>query len=277
MSGWAVQWTIDLPNSNERGPRVGKQADRSIGLCLKLAPQGRLGTPALAADILANLEGTQMLRIREGSALAGAGAIAFGVLTIVGLTGGAPGGNYVESDVANYVSIGHFPTVIVTGYLALFGVVGLICLLAYLREAISVEPGRKFAVSIFWGIGLAAAASMAVSWGLITGIAVAAAEGGSAASVSHPATYVLSDTSVNVLFGSGGILLGFALIALMLGSRGQLPNWLRWLTLIVGVLATGAPFYFPAFAIPIWGVVIGVWLIAAGRVSHHRVAAQPTA
>ena len=213
-----------------------------------------------------------MLRIREGSVLAGVGAIAFSVfaapVSVVSLVvQSAPGGTYSESDVANYVSIGFLPTVIVTGYLALAGVIGLICVLAYLREAIGVEPSRKVAASVFWGTGLAAAASIAVSWGLLTGIAVAAAEGGSAASVSHPDIYVLSDTSKNVLFGSGGILLGFALIALMVASRGQLPNWLRWLTLIVGVLAVASPALFPAFAIPIWGIVIGVWLMAARRAS----------
>jgi hypothetical protein len=214
-----------------------------------------------------------MLRIREGSALAGAGAIAFSVfaapVSVVSLVvQSAPGGTYSESDVANYVSIGFLPTVIVTSYLALAGVLGLICVLAYLREVVGVEPGSKLAASVFWGAGLAAAASIAVSWGLLAGIAVAAAEGGSAASVPHPVIYVLSDTSKNVLFGSGGILLGFALIALMLASRGQLPNWLRWLTLVVGVLAIASPALFPAFAIPIWGIVIGVWLIAAGRASR---------
>src|ERR1700694_5713755 len=116
-----------------------------------------------------------MSRIREGSALAGAGAIAFSVLTAIALTfGGAPGGNYRESDVANYVAIGHLPTVIVTGYLALFGVLGLICVFAYLRELISVDTAHKMAASVFWGTGLTAAASMAVAWGLMTGIAVAA-------------------------------------------------------------------------------------------------------
>ena len=211
-----------------------------------------------------------MLRVRDGSALAGAGAIAFSVFTTVGIAvGGAPGGNYAESDVANYVAIGHLPTVIVTGYAALLGVLGLICVFAYLRELISAEPGHGLGASIFWGTGLAAAASLAVGWGLVTGIAVAAAEGGSAAaSVPHPVTYVLSDGNLNVLWGSGGIMLGFALISLMLASRGTLPGWLRWLTLIIGVLAVGAPAYFPGFAIPIWGIVIGVWLFAAGRVSR---------
>jgi len=202
--------------------------------------------------------------MRRGAILAGAGAIAFGVLTVVGTLGGSPGGSYDEPTVVEYVKTSHFPIVVITGYLAIVGVAGLVFLLAYLRELISAEPERKLPASIFWGIGLASAASFAVSWGLVTGIAVAAAEGGSAASVAHPVTYVLSDASLNVLFGSGGILLGFALIALFSSSGGWMPGWLRWATLIAGVLAIGAPFFFPAFAIPLWGTVIGVWLIAAG-------------
>jgi hypothetical protein len=202
--------------------------------------------------------------MKRRTTLAGVGAIAFGVLTVVGFMGGTPGGNYDESTVADYVSAGHFPTVIATGYLAILGVVGLICLLAYLRELVGADPRNQFAANIVWGIGLASAASFAVGWGLVTGIAVAAAEGGTGASVPHAVTYQLSDTSVNVLFGSGGILLGFALIALMVSTPGQLPSWLRWATVVAGVLALGAPFFFPAFAIPLWGIGFGVWLIAAG-------------
>jgi len=219
-----------------------------------------------------------MSRFREGSALAGAGAIAFSVfaapVSVVSLVvPSAPGGTYSESDVANYVSIGFLPTVIVTGYLALAGVLGLICLLGYLRELIGAEGGSKLAASVFWGAGLAATASMAVSWGLLTGIAVAAAEGGRAASVPHPVIYLLSDAGKNVLFGSGGILFGLALIALMVASRGRLPKWLRWLSLVVGVLAVASPALFPAFAIPIWGIVIGVWLIVAGRAATSATVA----
>jgi hypothetical protein len=203
--------------------------------------------------------------MRRGSRLAGAGAIAFGVLTVVGLFGGSPGGNYDESTVVEYLKIGHFPVVIVTGYLAMLGVVGLICLLAYLRSLIDVDVDRAIMARIFWGIGLGGATSMAVSWGLITGIALSAAEGGSGAAVPHSTTYVMADTSLNVLFGSGAILLGAALITFMVGSKGTVPSWMRWFTLAAGVLAIGAPFYFPAFAIPIWGVVTGVWLLTSSN------------
>jgi len=223
---------------------------------------------------------------RRGSVLAGVGAIAFAILTVVGIVvGGAPGGNYDEKDVANYVSIGHLPAVIVSGYLALFGVLGLICLLAYLRKAISAQPDRELAAAFFWGAGLTSAASLAVGWGLLTGIAVAAAEGGSAnpgnvgavATISHAETYMLSDTIINVLYGSGGILFAFALMALAWASAGVLPRWLRWLSGIIGVLALGTPAYLPSFVIPIWFVVIGIWLIVAGSVSRPTAAAQPAA
>jgi hypothetical protein len=208
------------------------------------------------------------MSLQRGSALAGAGAIGFGVFTVIGnVIGGAPGGSYDEPSVASYVGIGHFAVVVLTGYLALLGVVGLICLLAYLREVLVADADRRFAANVFWGVGLASAASFAVGWGLVTGIALAAAEGGSGASIPHPETYVLSDTMLNVLYGSGGILLGVAMIALMLGSRGSLPNWLRWVSLVAGVLALTAPFYFSAPAIPIWAIVMGIWLLVARRSS----------
>jgi hypothetical protein len=206
------------------------------------------------------------------------GAVGFGVLTAIAFViGGAPGGNYDESDVARYVSIGHFPAVIASGYLALLGVVGLICLLAYLREVIGAHADRSVAANIFWGIGLASAASFAVGWGLVTGIALAAAEGGSGASVPHPVNYVLSDTMLNVLYGSGGILLGFSLIALMVASRGSLPNWLRWVTVVAGVLALTTPFYFSAPAAPLWAIVMGVWLLAARRAGARSARPAPEA
>jgi hypothetical protein len=202
----------------------------------------------------------------KGSTLAGAGGIAFGVLTALAVVvGGAPGGNFVEADVKNYVGSSHFPVVIATGYLAILGVVGLICLLAYLRESIAAQPDRGLAANIFWGTGLASAASFAVGWGLVTGIPLAAAEGGYGAAIPPSTTYVLSDTSINVLFGSGAILLGFALIALMLGSGGALPAWLRWVSLVAGVLALTAPFYFLAPAVPLWGIVAGGYLLVAPR------------
>ena len=50
--------------------------------------------------------------MRKGAILAGAGAIAFGVLTVVGTFGGTPGGSYDESTVIEYVKSSHFQTVV---------------------------------------------------------------------------------------------------------------------------------------------------------------------
>jgi hypothetical protein len=213
---------------------------------------------------------TVQLGTGKGSVLAGLGAIAFGIMNVVALeAGGAPGGSYDAASEASYLAIGHFPTVVVTAYLALAGVVGLICALAYLRQSISVDTKHTLSSDIFWGTGLASAAAFGVGWGLVSGIALAAAEGGAGAAVPPQQTYVLSDTTLNVLFGSGGGFLGFALIALMLGSGGILPNWLRWVTLVAGVLAITAPFFFTAPAIPIWAIVIGVWLLVSGRATRR--------
>ena len=99
---------------------------------------------------------------------------------------GCSRGNYNDSTVGNCVTTGHLPVVILAGYLAMIGAFGLICLISYLRRAIDVGSG--LGVTIFFGAGLAAATSLAVGWGLVTGIAVAAAEGAGDAKVPHSAT-----------------------------------------------------------------------------------------
>ena len=60
----------------------------------------------------------------------------------------------------------------------------------------------------------------------------------------------------------------------MLGSGGILPNWLRWVTLAAGILAITAPFFFTAPAIPVWAIVIGVWLLASGRATGRVTASS---
>jgi hypothetical protein len=68
-----------------------------------------------------------------------------------------------------------------------------------------------------------------------------------------------------MIFGSGAVLLGFALIALGLAGRLTFPGWLRWLTLITGVASIAGLAFFPFFVLIIWGVVIGIWLLMVGR------------
>jgi len=63
----------------------------------------------------------------------------------INVVGGATGGNSVEAALANYIGGGQFPTVVVTGYLDVIAVLGLICLLAYWREVIAARPDRGVA------------------------------------------------------------------------------------------------------------------------------------
>jgi hypothetical protein len=200
----------------------------------------------------------------SGALLAGAGAIAFSVLTLVAIfVVNAPGGDYSTTSVNNYLAHGHRIPVLVATHLAIIGVFGLICLLAYLREAIGAES--RLAANIVWGAGLAAAASFAIGWGVIGGQVIAHLEGGSKIATPPAITYLISQIGVVMIFGSGAILLGFALIALMLNSRAMMPTWLRRSTLLAGVCGVAGMAFFTFFLFIIGLAVVGVWLVTTAR------------
>lgn len=60
------------------------------------------------------------------------------------------------------------------------------------------------------------------------------------------------------------VLLGFTLIALMLGAPTILPGWVRWLTVVAAVAGIATPAFFPILVVFIWAIVIGVWLLVTG-------------
>jgi len=108
-------------------------------------------------------------------------------------------------------------------------------------------------------------------------VPVAIAYGGSNEVMIDPkVTYVLAQVGWVIMFGVGGTFLGLTLIALMLGSRQTLPAWLRWFTLIAGVLGLASMAWIPHFALLLWSLVIGVWLIAAGRAEGPAGQPRPT-
>jgi hypothetical protein len=185
-------------------------------------------------------------------------------LTVIGIViAMPPGGSYKESDIADYLSKGHRPVVFVAFYLGLLGILGLIFLLAHLRDAIGATPGAQRTATIFWGTGLAGATSFAIGWAVIGGQVVAHTEGGHNIAVAPPLTYLIGEIGVVMIFGSGAVLLGFALIALGLAARLVFPEWLRWLTVIAGVGSLAGLAFFPFFLLIIWGIVIGIWLVVA--------------
>jgi hypothetical protein len=209
---------------------------------------------------------------------AGLGGIAFSVLTLAAVqVSNAPGGNYSASQVASYLSRGHRIPEIVVFHLALLGLLGLIVLLAQLREAIGAA-GNLRAARVVWGTGLASVASFAIGWGIAGGQVIAHLEGGRAISVSPPITYLVSEIGVVFIFGCGAILLGFALIVLTLNSRGILPTWLRRLTLLCGLAGVAGLAFFTFFILILWGLATGIWLVLIGRrASARELVAQPSA
>lgn len=195
--------------------------------------------------------------------LGGIGGIAFAVLTFAAFFVASPaGGTYKASDVANYVARGHRVAVIVGTYLFTLGVFGLICLLAQLRE--QVARGGALADRIFFGAGIAAATSFAVGWAIVVGPALSRWYGGSSSAVGSNVSYTIAETGNIVLFGAGAILLGLSLLALVAGG-GAFPAWLRVATLIAALGALAAPAFFPFFLVLIWGLAVGIWLLASDR------------
>jgi hypothetical protein len=204
---------------------------------------------------------------------AGIGAIAFSVSTVAALVvANPPGGNYSASNVTDYLAKGHRIAVIVVVQLALLGVVGLVYLLAHLRHLLAAGPAR----STFWGTGIAAAGAFAVGWAFVVGQVVAHWEGGSAIVIPLAVTYLISVIGVALIYGAGAILLGCALIVLVLNARGLLPSWLRWLTLVAGIAGIGGLAFFTFYVLMLWGIIVGLWLVALGlRSATTELAGQP--
>jgi hypothetical protein len=198
--------------------------------------------------------------------LAGIGAIAFSVLTIVALgIANPPGGTFKASDAVKYIAKGHHVAVFVAAYLFLIAVLGLLFLLAYLRDLISGRPDGERTARIFWGTGVAAATSFAVGWAIVVGNAIAHAYGGRGVVVPPTVTYLASELGYAVVFGPAAVLLGLTLITLMLGSRKVLPAWLRWATLVAGLGGVASLAFFPSALLIAWGIVIGIWLLVTSR------------
>lgn len=204
------------------------------------------------------------MRTRAG--IAGLAALAFSVLTIIGLlVASPPGGSYSAHDSAKYVASGHHGAVFVAGYLLLLATFALIWLLAYLRDVVFVDAASPATGRIFWGTGLCAAASLSVGWMLILGVSIAHAYGGKGVVTSAAVTYLVVEVGSAAVWGAGAVLLGFALVALVLASRGTLPTWLRIATGVAAVGGIAGFAFFPSALLILWGIVIGVWLLLAGQ------------
>jgi hypothetical protein len=210
--------------------------------------------------------------MQRRSLVGGIGAIAFGVLPIVGfMVGNPPGGNYKASDVADFIAKGHRPAVFVSVYLVLLSGVGLLLLLARLRE--SVPEGSR--TTLFWGFSVSAVGAWIAGYaiGIAPSIALAFS-GGKLHSLSLPVAYTFSEAGWAVMFGAGALLLGCALVTFAAGPV-TLPGWIRWTALVAGIASLAGLAWFPLFLVYIWAIVIGIALVAMELRQAPETAAQP--
>jgi hypothetical protein len=193
--------------------------------------------------------------------VAGIGAIGFSVLTIVGLgLMNPPGGNYAAHDIEKYLRHGHRVAVFAGLYVEILAALGLLLLLAYLRDRVAA-PATRFAS---WVVGVIGASMILLGFTVAASGALARAYGGSAVVVPPTTSYVISEIGAAMIWGPGGVLLGVALILLAAAKGVALPAWLRWVTFVAGVLGLASPAFFPSFALLIWGLVTGLWLLVTG-------------
>jgi len=196
-------------------------------------------------------------------AVAGLGGIGFTVLTVAALGAArTPGGGYDASSIADYVAKGHRTSVFIALFLALLSVLGLTMLLIGLRERLNE---RSFLANVFSATSLVSITGFAIGWAAWLTVPIAIAIGGSNTVIDPRVAYVILQVGGVIVFGIGGIFLGMTLISLMIGSPQTLPAWLRWFTLVVGVLALASPAWFPFFPLLLWSLVAGLWLAATGR------------
>ena len=147
-------------------PRGGVASSTGGAGSLRRSPGRRSGCavePTKSCGHRPSLEPRATTRSKEApmiqtskTAAAGVGGIAFGGLTLAALLlTDAPGGSYSASDVASFLARGHRPVAIACFFLAMLGILGLISLLAHLRDALASAPEGHHAASIVWGAGLA--------------------------------------------------------------------------------------------------------------------------
>ena len=87
--------------------------------------------------------------------------------------------------------------------------------------------------------------------------------------IAPPLTYLIGEIGVVMIFGSGAVLLGFALIVLGVACRQMWPGWLRWLTVIAGLASIAGLAFFPFFLLLIWSAATGIWLLVADRAANE--------
>lgn len=204
---------------------------------------------------------------QHASALAGLGGVAFAVLLAIAFLASSPtGGTYSASDVANFVAKGHRVVVVVSVYLVLLAVAGLLALIARLRALSGDSTG------LIWASGVVGGTSIALGFLLMSSISLARMYGSSAAAIDPRVAYTLAEAGWVLLLGAGGVFLSLSLLGFAISVGDRVPGWVRWFTVVAAVVGLASAAWFPFFILLLWSLVIGGWLIAADRSPALRTA-----
>ena len=190
----------------------------------------------------------------------GIGLLVYGIgVTVAFALLGAPGGDYEDAIVADYVTSGHWATAFAVGY------VGMISALGLLVFGLALRALGRVVGDLCWGLAIAATSISVTGFLVSAGLDVAMAEGGHAVQtgVPHPVIYTVTEIGNLLLVCGPAFFVG--VIALVLAARSCLPTWLRAFSGVAGVCGILAPFFFTLFVFELWTVVAGVTLVLTGR------------
>jgi hypothetical protein len=191
--------------------------------------------------------------------IAGIGSLVFTVLLVAGaISANAPGGNYHTNDVADFVAKGHRSAVMISLFLVAGAIVGLLVVMAYLCET-SFGKGRSGRIA--WGTSLFAAGSFLTGWAILITPSMSIAVGGGPG-IDPTVSYTIMQAGWAVFLVVSGMMLGISFLTLAIGGHAA-PTWMRAFTGIVGLLALASLAFFPFWAVFLWGLVIGIWLLVS--------------
>ncbi len=191
--------------------------------------------------------------------IAGIGSLVFTVLLVAGaIAANAPGGNYHANDVADFVAKGHRSVVLLSLFLVAAAIVGLLVVMAYLCET-SFGKGRSGRIA--WGTSLFASGSFLTGWAILITPSMSIALGGGPG-IDPTVSYTIMQAGWAVFLVVSGMMLGVSFLTLAIAGHAA-PTWMRAFTGIVGLLALASVAFFPFWAVFLWGLVIGIWLLVS--------------
>jgi hypothetical protein len=183
-------------------------------------------------------------------------------LLVAFMFSGAPGGDYVGSDVVAYIDPAHAVTAFTVWYVAVFGALALVVFGAGVRRL----PGIGQPLAALAAVG----AAISITGSLLAGgVAVGMLEGGAVVRQETPHTVVYLASEIGHLMAVTGPALCIGVAVIVLAVRARMPMWLRVVAVIGGLCGILAPFYFTYFLFVLLMVVLSI-AILVGRSTRVR-------